>query len=77
MHVVRGIAGLELVEDPQPLLGERERAGLVRVPPRNGRSLIAALLRQLSGHHRGQFRHGGTVEERFGRQLDLELTAQP
>ena len=62
-----GALGLELVEEPEPLLREREREVAVGRAPRD--RLQGLALAHPAVHAQGQLGHGGRLEQRAQRQL--------
>ncbi|RPK70346.1 hypothetical protein EES42_16835 [Streptomyces sp. ADI95-17] len=73
-NVVRRRGALQLVEEPEPLLGRRERQ---RFGPFLGRQGRAGGLRAAGGDVLGEQRHGRVLEELPQRQLDVEDGAHP
>ncbi len=75
-HVVDRAAGLELVEEPQALLAERQRQRGVPIGRRDdGNAAGALFLARLHDALRQRF-NGGGVEQRAQRQFQLEGGAQ-
>ncbi|GAA2158903.1 hypothetical protein GCM10009727_70160 [Actinomadura napierensis] len=72
-HVVLGALRVEPLQEPQPLLGERQRQrpAPVHRHERRRRALVVAV------RHPGQIGHGGALEERRQRHLDAEDAPDP
>src|SRR5579871_5180600 len=71
---VEPVAGLKLVDEPQPLLCEGEWQGRISRDPHHRRSL-APILRAARGNMLGQSRNRRRVEQGLERQFDLEGVA--
>ncbi|MCK8501112.1 hypothetical protein M0222_25350, partial [Myxococcus fulvus] len=71
-HVVGGRAGLELVDEPEALLGEGEWEGPGARDGEDGRRLSGECLARSRKDSRGERGDGGGLEEGPQRQLDTE-----
>ncbi len=80
-HEIRRIAGIELRQEPEPLLRERERRLLLSAGPhqrRHGVASSCALPRDQSALHQARQRGGRRrIEEAAQRQLDTEGRPEP
>ena len=76
-HVVGRQAGIEAVEDPQPLLLERERRRTHAGRPLDGGEDEAGAQAQLLVDGCGELLDRGALEQQAQRQLDAERLAQP
>jgi hypothetical protein len=74
-HVVERVVGLELIEEPQALLGEGERQRALPRCPRDGRDLEAVARADGDLDLLGEARDGGPLEQALERQIHRQRFA--